>query len=113
MFQYKSASVGQGLKSLMMFALAECWCLIVPTYLANLRATLVFFYAQWYCKLCAHTVLEQHMGTTAVFFISTTHCRPILPFSFCVFVTSDSTFSFWSASIVFLNDLTSVAELVL
>ena len=76
------------------YALVACWCRQVMAQAVVLRATSVFVImhsgiVNGYQLLCdAHTVLEPHRGTAALFYSLSSFST----FSFYVFVTLDSPF---------------------
>jgi len=94
--------------------LVTCWCLIIVPTVNHIRgkSTLVLMHSgivNGYQLLCdAHTVSEQHRGTSALFLFYT-----IVLFRFFCICHSDSPISFLGTCIVWVNSLARTADLVL
>jgi len=94
-----------------------CWCRQVMAQAVTLRATALFVLmhsgiVNGHQLLCdAHTVLEPHRGTAALFLFYSP--SSFSTFSFYVFVNLTVLFSFLGASLVYVNNLKRAADLIL
>jgi len=93
------------------------WCFQVMAQAVTLRATALFVLmhsgiVNGHQLLCdAHTVLEPHRGTAALFLFYSP--SSFSTFSFYVFVNLTVLFSFLGASLVYVNNLKRAADLIL